>query len=81
MIGSNNLLCTVAKKPNWSHDTTCVVHYAAVSSSICCLAYMEDQLPACSYSIMLINEYETKSTSKIKLPFRARCESCLELYG
>ena len=35
MIGSHILLCTVAKKPHWSLSTRCVMHYAAVSSSVC----------------------------------------------
>lgn len=48
MIGSSILLCTVAKKPHWSLDTSCMVHYAAVSSShMLCLASMELQ-PACN---------------------------------
>lgn len=35
MIGSDILLCTVAKKPHWSLDTPRVLHYAAVFLSIC----------------------------------------------
>lgn len=44
LTGSDILLCTVAKKLHWSLDTPCVVHYAAVFSSICSVWLMGDQL-------------------------------------